>query len=149
MKTKTLKKCGLCGKSKKLIKTECCNKWICDDSDKYVMFSYDRNSCYRNHDRYSLCAYHFHENHKGDWKLCKKCPKQFDTEDYVWYATNDYNFEKLPNPPTFKPTHCADCNKIIIRGEEGYTSMPNGTYLCETCGWKHMDDRKKELLKQN
>jgi hypothetical protein len=54
-KTRTQKKakadgkprCGLCGKTKKLTKTECCGEWICDDEDKYVLFSYARNSCYR------------------------------------------------------------------------------------------------------
>ncbi len=38
-------RCGLCGKTKKLTKTECCDQWICDDEDKYVIFSYARNSC--------------------------------------------------------------------------------------------------------
>ena len=30
--------------------TPCCNNWICDDEDQYVLFSYAHNSCYRNHD---------------------------------------------------------------------------------------------------
>ena len=53
-KKKTLKnpveknRCGLCGKTRNLTKTECCDHWICDDEDKYVMFSYARNSCHRN-----------------------------------------------------------------------------------------------------
>jgi len=50
--------CGLCGKSEKLTRTECCGAWICDDEDKYVLFSYAYNSCYRNHSRYTLCASH-------------------------------------------------------------------------------------------
>ena len=57
LKKKSIKdkpSCGLCGKKTKLIQTECCGNWICDDADKYVMFSYARNSCYRNHDRYIL-----------------------------------------------------------------------------------------------
>ena len=36
------KKCGLCGKTSRLTKTACCGNWICDDEDKYVMFSYAR-----------------------------------------------------------------------------------------------------------
>ena len=40
-------RCGLCGKTKNLTKTECCGNWICDDEHKYVMLSYARNSCYR------------------------------------------------------------------------------------------------------
>lgn len=51
-------RCGLCGKTKNLTKTECCGSWICDDEHEYVMFSSDRNSCSRNHRRYTLCGYH-------------------------------------------------------------------------------------------
>ena len=47
--------CGLRGATTNLTKTECCGNWICDDEDQYVLFSYARNSCYRNHDRYTLC----------------------------------------------------------------------------------------------
>lgn len=77
-------KCGLCGSSKKaLIKTPCCNNWICDDEDTYVIFSYARNSCYRHHDRYTLCSSHFHEGHDGKWQDM---------------GTNEHNFEVLENP---------------------------------------------------
>jgi len=61
-------KCGLCGKTTNLTKTECCGQWICDDEDQYVPFSYARNSCYRNHRLYTLCGYHYAEGHPGDWK---------------------------------------------------------------------------------
>lgn len=126
--------CGLCGSArKKLMKTECCGNWICDDHDKYVMFSYARNSCARNHDRYTLCASHIHEKHRGKWQTCTRCRANFDTEDYVWYGTNEYNFEKLKNPPKFKPTHCAKCGDVIDRGEDGYITMPDGKYFCEQC----------------
>ena len=76
-------RCGLCGKAEKLIKTECCGNWICDDEHKYVLFSYARNSCHRNHSRYTLCAYHYNEGHVGDWKGCKECRESFETEMYV------------------------------------------------------------------
>jgi len=125
--------CKLCGKSGKLTKTNCCRQWICDDEDQYVLFSYARNICHRNHDRYTLCAMHYHEGHAGDWKECKKCKKHIDkTEMYVWYGTNEYNFEKLPNPPYFKSTKCSNCNKIINLGEESY-SISGGGYFCENC----------------
>jgi len=45
------KKCFICGATKNLVRTECCGKWICDDEDQYVAFSYARNSCHRNHRR--------------------------------------------------------------------------------------------------
>jgi hypothetical protein len=130
--SKSHPRCGLCGKTGKLTKTECCGQWICDDADQYVLFSYARNSCYRNHDRYTLCSYHFHEGHEGDWKECQKCREDFETEMYVWYGTNEYNFEKLPNPPEYEPTKCAKCGKIIKLGEDGY-SMFKGEYFCEKC----------------
>ncbi|MHB8779102.1 MAG: hypothetical protein ACYC6R_15290 [Anaerolineales bacterium] len=125
-------RCGLCGKTKNLTKTECCGQWICDDQHKYVLFSYARNSCSRNHDRYTLCGHHFTEEHSGDWKTCKKCRNDFETEMYVYYGTNEYNFEKLENPPKFEPTRCAKCKKVISLGYDGY-SIYMGKYYCVKC----------------
>ncbi|MEW6730860.1 MAG: hypothetical protein AB1489_05960 [Acidobacteriota bacterium] len=127
------RRCGLCGKTRKLTKTPCCDQWICDDEDKYVMFSYARNSCHRNHDRYTLCSYHFNEGHNGDWQQCKKCRKSFKTEIYVWYGTNEYNFTKLENPPEYQPTKCASCNKVINLGEDGYVVKGKDDYYCLEC----------------
>jgi hypothetical protein len=129
---KSKPKCGLCGKTANLTKTECCNNWICDDEDQYVLFSYARNSCYRNHDRYTLCSYHFHEGHSGDWKTCQKCRNSFETEDYVYYGTNEYNFEKLKNPPKYKPTKCAKCGSVIVLKDGGYVMTSEG-YICGKC----------------
>ncbi|MEI7899504.1 MAG: hypothetical protein WCK89_04580, partial [bacterium] len=56
-------RCFLCGKRAKLVKTECCGKWICDDEHKYVLFSYARNSCHRNHSHFTLCAFHHDNGH--------------------------------------------------------------------------------------
>src|SRR3990172_1895602 len=97
--------CGLCGKTRKLMRTDCCGQWICDDEHKYVLFSYAQNSCSRNHRRYTLCSFHHTEKHPGPWQNCKICRKSFQAEIYVWYGTNEYNFEKLKNPPSFEPTH--------------------------------------------
>jgi hypothetical protein len=125
-------KCGLCGKSTNLTKTKCCGNWICDDADQYVLFSYARNSCYRNHDRYTLCSFHHHEGHPGQWQDCPKCRADFETEIYVYYGTNEYNFERLENPPAYAPTKCARCGKVIKLGEDGY-SFHGGQYFCEQC----------------
>jgi len=51
---------------------------------------------------------------------------------YVYYGTNEYNFEKLENPPKYKPTRCAKCKKIISLGEDAY-SMKSGKYFCMGC----------------
>ena len=129
---KEVPRCGLCGKRKNLIRAECCGNWICNDEDKYVEFTYALNSCHRNHRRLTLCGYHRTESHAGDWKTCKKCRKSFGTEMYVWYGTNEFNFEKLENTPAFKPTYCSHCGTVIHLGTEGY-SITEGKYYCESC----------------
>jgi hypothetical protein len=131
-------RCGLCGSTTKpLTRTPCCGNWICDDEDDYVLFSYATNSCHRNHDRYTLCSYHYNERHTGRWQDCDKCRKGFETEIYVWYGTNEYNFEKLANPPKFEPTHCGDCGHVIHLGTDGYL-LSEGKYYCGRCGNKRM-----------
>lgn len=125
-------RCGLCGKSTNLTQTECCGAWICDDEHKYRLFSYARNSCHRNHRRYTLCAYHFNEGHDGHWRSCSKCRESFETEMYVWYGTNEYNFEVLENPPEYEPTHCHRCDRVINLGEDGYMTQGDH-YFCEAC----------------
>lgn len=146
MKTKIKKnsrRCGLCGSSrKKLIRTDCCNNLICDDENKYVLFSYARNSCLRNHRRFTLCASHKSEGHKGDWKKCKKCRENFDAEMYAWYGTNEYNFEKLENPPSFKPTHCGKCGNAVSLSEDGYSILCD-EYRCENCP---ITDKERESI---
>ena len=126
------KKCGLCGATKNLVRTECCGNWICDDEKDYVMFSYARNSCSRNHRRFTLCGYHHNENHSGHWKDCKKCRNDIEIEMYVYYGTNEYNFEVLENPPEFEPTKCSTCGTVIHLGEDGYSVGKDG-YTCEAC----------------
>lgn len=129
-------RCGLCGKTRNLTKTECCGNWICDDEHKYVMFSYARNSCQRNHRRYTLCGYHHIEEHLGDWKECRECRGGFEPEMVVWYGTNQYNFEKLPNPPAYKPTKCSKCEAAIVLSEDAYSIRPGKgrrEYWCEEC----------------
>ncbi len=127
------KQCGLCGATKNLIKTECCNQWICDDEDQYVVFSYARNSCHRNHRRFTLCGYHHVEEHSGHWKNCKKCRNAFETEMYVYYGTNEYNFEVLEHPPKYEPTKCSKCGEVIVLGEGGYSRKGDEYYCYECC----------------
>ena len=131
-------RCGLCGKIKKLTKTECCGQWICDDEDKYVLFSYVTNSCYRNHRRYTLCGFHHAEEHAGNWKDCLECRNAFETEMYAYYGTNEFNFQKLENPPAYLPTKCAGCRIIISLGYDSY-SKKGDEYWCEECTHKEME----------
>ena len=130
--TKPNKRCGLCGKTKKLTRTECCGRWVCDDADQYVVFSYARNSCYRNHQMYTLCGFHFNERHEGDWTTCKLCKEQQSPEMYAYFGTNEYNFEVLANPPPYEPTLCSRCGTRIALAQGGY-SMKGEAYLCQEC----------------
>ncbi|MFP4029573.1 MAG: SEC-C metal-binding domain-containing protein [Candidatus Brocadiia bacterium] len=126
-------RCGLCGNLIGLTKTMCCDEWICDDEGDYVVFSYARNSCYRNHRRYTLCGLHHAERHDGDWQDCQQCREDvLKTEMYVWRGTNEYNFEKLDDPPDFEPTHCAECGQRINFGEGGF-SFNGDSYKCDEC----------------
>ena len=126
------RQCGLCGSTKNLTRTECCGRWICNDEDQYVLFSYARNSCSRNHRRFTLCGGHFAEGHEGQWQDCPKCRESFETEMYVYYGTNEYNFETLPNPPSYEPTRCSKCGTVINLGDGGY-SRHRGEYVCMGC----------------
>jgi len=134
-------RCGLCGKTENLTKTECCDHWICDDEDQYVMFSFAHNSCYRNHRRYTLCGGHHAEGHGGRWQDCQQCRELFETEIemYVYYGTNEYNFEKLPNPPKHKPIRCVGCNRVIRLSYDNCFRRTEG-YFCEKCAHKEFGD---------
>ncbi len=126
-------RCGLCGATGNLTQTECCDQWICNDEDKYEMFSYARNSCHRNHRRFTLCAMHFDAGHDGRWQDCEKCRALVNkTEMYVYFGTNEYNFEKLENPPSYEPTTCCACGAVIPLAEGGY-SISKGEYKCSKC----------------
>jgi hypothetical protein len=135
------RRCGLCGESGKLTRTEGCGQWICDDEDQYELFSYARNSCSRNHRRFTVCGTHFSEQHDGKWQDCPKCRDAYPTEMYVYFGTNEYNFEKLANPPAYEPTHCSKCGKVIILSEGGY-STKGGEHTCFDC----MDPQTQAFL---
>jgi hypothetical protein len=137
-------RCGLCGNTKKLTRTECCGQWICNDEDQYVLFSYARNSCHRNHNRYTLCSHHHNEGHTGSWKDCAQCRTDFETENYVYYGTNEYNFEKLENPPAYEPTKCSQCGAVIVLSEGGYSQSKDG-YRCATCAGSDIAQIMRQL----
>ena len=124
-------RCGLCGRTDNLTKTECCSQWVYDDEDQFALFSYARSGCHRNHDRYTLCALHHAEDHPGDWKTCPQCRRGIETEMYVYYGTNEYNFEKLENPPAYESARCTNCNAIIVSSEGGYSQSSKGCFCAQ------------------
>lgn len=128
-----MKRCGLCGRAGKLTATECCGHAVCDDLAYEMERSGKRTWCWRNHERYTLCGYHYNEGHEGDWQTCAACRESFMPELYVWYGTNEHNFEQLRNPPHFEPTLCASCARRIDLGRDGYTIVPDGNIFCTSC----------------
>jgi hypothetical protein len=80
-----------------------------------------------------LCALHWYEGHAGRWQDCLQCREQIDeTEMYVHYGTNEYNFEILKDPPEFEPTRCTKCNAVNILADGGYSYGREG-YRCGRC----------------
>ena len=129
--------CGLCGKEGRLTRTRCCSRVVCDDADSYQMFTYARNSCYRNHDRYTVCSTHSTEHGGvGKWQDCAKCKEHFnDIESYVGFGTSSFNFmeEKWEDPPAFETTSCSRCGKMIKLNSEPYIISPGDGKLCQDC----------------
>ena len=54
------------------------------------------------------------------------------------YGTNEFNFEKLENPPSFEPKRCSACGKVINLGTEGYSQLGD-SYTCEKCNIEEMN----------
>ncbi len=84
MKAKKIKgqHCRFCGdKNVPLVKTRCCNEWICCDT-KFVSIR-GGGRCQYEHESESLCYFHYNEGHKGaDWRECDECRKDLGDKDY-------------------------------------------------------------------
>ena len=133
------------------MRTECCNKLICDDEDSYVLFSYSREHCSRNHRRYSNCAYHYGEGHEGKWQECERCKEDLTSclsdgsVNYDWavragnHPDHPYRFNFSEDALQFdwekevKYPSCSSCGKDIDTWMDGYTIKPGGAHLCASC----------------
>ena len=128
-----ISKCALCGKAGVLIKTPCCNQWVCIDANPYIVpRSLRGKDCYKKHGQYTLCSFHHGEKHSGKWQDCPKCRRSFETEMYAYFGTNKYNFEKLANPPDYEPARCSKCNAIIILSQDEYSEKGDKKF-CARC----------------
>ena len=151
---KPLPECGLCGSRKgPFTRTECCNKLICDDEDSYVLLSYSRMHCSRNHRRYSQCTYHFNEKHKGRWQDCTTCrqddhlgatlPDGSVNYDWALRVGNHpsrpfrFNFEedcfKFDWDKDVKYPSCGLCGKDIDTWMDGHCYSLIGGMTCTSC----------------
>ncbi len=85
-------KCGICGSTKNLEKTECCGEWVC--MDNAVAANGKTSKCHPFHRRYTICSYHHDLGHDGDWNDCQMCKDSFPKPVYVEMSENDYNFRR-------------------------------------------------------
>lgn len=75
------KHCFLCGDTTSpLVKTECCHQWVCCDTS-FVSIR-GGGYCEFEHKNYSICYFHYSNNHEGKWQDCKECQEFFDKEDF-------------------------------------------------------------------
>jgi len=72
--------CRFCGeKSLPLVKTRCCEQWICCDTD--FLSIHGGGYCQFEHEHYSMCHFHYNEGHTGPWQECEEC-QTFWKEEY-------------------------------------------------------------------
>lgn len=145
---KDSKKCGLCKKTdteslvanqKPLTKTKCCENWICDDSHKYVVNSFSKISCWRNHERFTICGRHYRDEHIGKWQTCKQCRlnNKNDIFAYIDFSKNEFNFE--PNKQLDRISiQCSGCG--FSESELKYFS---GRVMISPCDYKFYCKKKK------
>src|SRR2546430_9575698 len=62
--------------------------------------------------------------------------------------TTLFRSEKLQNPPSYQPTKCAECGKVIIRAHGGYSIVPNKGYVCGACSLRS-EEHTSELQSQS
>ena len=123
-----------------------CGNWVSGDEGDYVMFSIRRDICSRETIAVLRSAgITIRRDIKGGWKTCKKCYDDFkhELEMYVWYGTNEYNFERLPNPPGFEPTYCAKCKEKSSLSDGGWSIFVACIARCDNCPITEKNGKKK------
>ena len=130
-----------------LTRTNCCNNWICNDEHTYKLNTFSLHSCMRNHSKYTICALHYSNNHKGEWKKCQKCIGEYDKNVYNDRCTNKYNFE-TNNAVKKEKIFCCNCGFASLELSDFLGCVPNDEinyYFCRKPACK----RKSELPDTN
>ena len=136
--------CELCGAEEEdwtIVKTECCGRVVCSDKKgewNKCSHGFDiitTYGCERNHEKYSVCYYHFVEEHEGRWQDCSICRFTWPVKTYVELATDPRaNFEPLKKsqlPPT-KMGQCSEKQHKMKVWADAPDEV-NKQLLCERC----------------
>ena len=82
--------CRFCGDdSAPLVKTPCCDQWICCDTS-YLSYRVG-GRCQFEHENYSICHFHYNEKHHGRWQNCKECRRFFGEDEFKRLAEDRMN----------------------------------------------------------
>lgn len=89
--------CRFCGSNgAPLVKTPCCQQWICCDT-KTLSFR-GGGYCQDAHERYSMCYSHFSDGHKGDFKNCQSCLAYWGEKEFQQSLQNKINYPSYTKP---------------------------------------------------
>jgi hypothetical protein len=69
-----------------LVKTPCCQQWICCDT-AFLSFRGD-GRCQVEHERLSMCYSHYEDKHGGPWETCQQCRDFWSPRDDRTSAEN-------------------------------------------------------------
>ena len=104
--------CRFCGDpSVPLIKTKCCNEFICCDK-KTVSFR-GGGFCQFEHEHNSMCYFHYSEKHSGEWETCQEC-QTFWKETQGQYIQGEMPKKKLHETP--KDRNAAKIYRSLFNG---------------------------------
>ncbi len=82
--------CRFCGnKSAPLVKTRCCEQWICCDTS-FLSFR-GGGYCQFEHEHDSICHFHFNEGHQGKWQECEECRTFLGEEQFKLESKDSTN----------------------------------------------------------
>jgi len=86
--------CHFCGdETAPLVKTPCCNQWICCDTS-YVSYR-GGGRCQYAHERFSVCHYHYVEKRPGRWQDCDECRRDLGDTNFMLAFTDGTNVPRF------------------------------------------------------
>lgn len=82
--------CRFCGNdSVPLVKTKCCNQWICCDTSFASIEG--GGYCQYPHEHESICHFHYNNGHSGIWQECEECRDLVGDDNFKTYFHDPNN----------------------------------------------------------